>query len=213
VVLSERTTRAALRLAETSQSGRRIDLGRSLRLERSFDRLWLYVDGAVGQIAGGSAAPVAPVAAVRPMAIDSWGPGEAVLSWPGARYRVRWAPTSAWTAAFAADVEISPPAPTRRGGRLRRGSSRWSVRCVAEELEAPLRLRPWRAGDRIRLAEGSRKLKRLFGDRRVPVHRRRYLPLLVDVEDRVLWVPGVARSSSIDGVGETWTLDIEERDD
>lgn len=62
-------------------------------------------------------------------------------------------------------------------------------------LRFPLELRAWRAGDRIRLAYGSKKLKRLFQERRIGRGRRAALPVLSDSDGAVLWVVGVARSS------------------
>jgi tRNA(Ile)-lysidine synthase len=56
----------------------------------------------------------------------------------------------------------------------------------------PLSLREWRAGDRIRLAGGTRKLKKLFNERRVPVGERSRVPVLVDAHGSVLWVAGLA---------------------
>lgn len=59
---------------------------------------------------------------------------------------------------------------------------------------APLELRTWRPGDRIRLAYGTKKLKKLFAERRVPASERTRIPVLSDERGRVLWVVGVARS-------------------
>ena len=63
-------------------------------------------------------------------------------------------------------------------------------------LSFPLTVRSWRAGDRIRMPYGTKKLKKLFGEARIPAARRGELPVLVDAEDAVLWVPGVARSAA-----------------
>jgi tRNA(Ile)-lysidine synthase len=59
---------------------------------------------------------------------------------------------------------------------------------------APLELRAWRPGDRIRLAYGTKKVKKLFMERRVPASERTRIPVLSDERGRVLWVIGVARS-------------------
>jgi len=58
----------------------------------------------------------------------------------------------------------------------------------------PLEMRGWRSGDRIQLPYGTKKLKKLFSERRIAVSERKQLPVLVDERGRVLWVPGVARS-------------------
>jgi tRNA(Ile)-lysidine synthase len=61
-------------------------------------------------------------------------------------------------------------------------------------LDQNLELRGWRKGDRIRLGYGTKKLKKLFAERRIPASQRASVPVLTDQSGRVLWVPGVARS-------------------
>lgn len=61
-------------------------------------------------------------------------------------------------------------------------------------LRFPLELRAWHAGDRIRLAYGSKKLKKLFRERRVGRARRKAVAVLSDAAGDVLWVVGLARS-------------------
>ncbi len=65
-----------------------------------------------------------------------------------------------------------------------------------DSVHFPLLVRGWAPGDRIRLKVGSRKLKKVFGDDRIPLRERHCLPLLVEHEDQVLWVPGIVRSVS-----------------
>ena len=61
---------------------------------------------------------------------------------------------------------------------------------LVDMARLPLELRAWRPGDRIRLAAGSRKLKKLFNDWRVERPERTRTPVLVDDAGRVLWVAG-----------------------
>jgi len=102
-------------------------------------------------------------------------------------------------------VEI--PSPGRGRGTLRLGGTAWTVRWRLKDREAgrgmafavdalrfPLTVRGWRPGDRIRLGGGTRKLKKVFGERRIPVRRRGRIPVLVDAGGAVLWVVGVVRS-------------------
>lgn len=118
----------------------------------------------------------------------------------------------------AEDRELLIPGPEAGEGHLVVGGrtlrARWgraaasppSPRRVALPVAGghfPLRLRGWRPGDRIRLGGGTRKLKRLFGERRVPVARRGRIPVLADAAGRVLWVPEVAVAREIEGSGET----------
>ncbi|HET9986676.1 MAG TPA: tRNA lysidine(34) synthetase TilS [Longimicrobiales bacterium] len=62
-------------------------------------------------------------------------------------------------------------------------------------IHFPLELRSWRPGDRLRLATGTKKLKKLFAERRVPRSARAHVPIVAEVGGRVLWAVGVARAS------------------
>jgi len=73
----------------------------------------------------------------------------------------------------------------------------------------PLLLRGWLPGDRVRTQAGTRTLKRLFNDRRVPLGARARVPVLADARGRVLWVAGLQRGAPPPGRGEPGvTLEI-----
>ena len=99
------------------------------------------------------------------------GPGAGRFVAGGQKYAARWTPAG-------------------QGARAGHAAS-----FDPSSLRFPLELRAWRAGDRIRLAYGSKKLKRLFQERRIGRGRRAALPVLSDSDGAVLWVVGVARSS------------------
>jgi tRNA(Ile)-lysidine synthase len=70
----------------------------------------------------------------------------------------------------------------------------WRARLPAG---AVLTARPWRAGDRMRVAPGgaARRVKRFFGDARVAgVDRAGWPVVLVDGE--IVWIPGVRRAAA-----------------
>jgi tRNA(Ile)-lysidine synthase len=113
--------------------------------------------------------------------------------------------------AAAADRPLTIPEPgTGRGDVLiggRRFEVTWSATSASDEpaeafdtttLRFPLELRSWRPGDRIRLAYGSKKLKKLFVERRVARQSRSRIPVLVDSSDRVVWVVGIARAMGME---------------
>ena len=75
-------------------------------------------------------------------------------------------------------------------------------------LETGLVLRAWRAGDRIRLPYGTKKLKKLFAEHRVAASERARIPVLTDFHGRVLWVVGVARSIDALSPGSDPVLNI-----
>lgn len=96
-------------------------------------------------------------------------PGVARVSLGGCRYRVTWG-----TEAPGCDP-------------------RWAVELPLAALDFPLRLRGPRPGDRIRLRRGSRKLKRLFNELRIPRSERPGTPVLAQGE-RILWVAGIGEA-------------------
>ena len=74
-------------------------------------------------------------------------------------------------------------------------SGRGSTAAVqADSLLVPLTVRNRRPGDRMRPlgAPGHRKLQDLFVDRKVPRAERDRVPVIVDTQDRIVWVVGVA---------------------
>lgn len=88
----------------------------------------------------------------------------------GATFRVWWHP--------------GPPRPDEgAAGAFRSG------------LALPLAVRAWLPGDRIRLDYGSKKLKKVLLEARIPPGARRRTPVLVDAGGAVLWIPGVARAA------------------
>ena len=81
--------------------------------------------------------------------------------------------------------------------------SPWVERFSVSGLEFPVTLRGWSSGDRMKHSYGSKKLKKIFGEKHVAMEERSRTPVVVDGKERVLWVPGVARSSLLlPGVGD-----------
>jgi tRNA(Ile)-lysidine synthase len=85
-------------------------------------------------------------------------------------------------------------------GEVPRGGGTWRV--ILAEPHYPLVLRGWRAGDRIRLGYGSKKLKKLLAERRLDRRARARVPVLVDGRGDVLWVVGLARAEGIGASAE-----------
>lgn len=78
----------------------------------------------------------------------------------------------------------------------------------AEVASEKLELRAWRAGDRIRLPYGTKKLKKLFAERRIAASERANIPVLADAQGRVLWVIGLERSVDVPAAGADNVLNI-----
>jgi tRNA(Ile)-lysidine synthase len=85
-------------------------------------------------------------------------------------------------------------------GRVAYGDGEVTCEAVADggldgdALGAALELRPWRDGDRMRPAGGTRTLQDLFTDRKIPRERRRRVPVAVSGGE-IAWVPGVATAA------------------
>lgn len=105
----------------------------------------------------------------RPLRIHAFGSGTGVFVVGGRRLRATWS-------------SEAPP------------SGQWCEAFDPQGVELPLTLRGWRPGDRLRLPYGTKKLKKLFGERRIPARERSGVPILVDGRGVVLWVPELARS-------------------
>jgi tRNA(Ile)-lysidine synthase len=67
----------------------------------------------------------------------------------------------------------------------------------ADEVPVPLLVRPLRGGDRCRPfgRAGEKKVKEILIERKIPREERWGRPVVCDREGRILWIPGVARSS------------------
>lgn len=118
--------------------------------------------------------PEASGADDAPLLITGVEAGQAACSVGGRRLRLRWSMGANASGAAVAD-----------------GSS---ARFDPSSLRFPLMVRGWRAGDRIRLGYGSKKLKKLFLERRLARARRARTPVLTDRDGTVLWVIGVAQA-------------------
>ncbi|MCG8469386.1 MAG: tRNA lysidine(34) synthetase TilS [Gemmatimonadetes bacterium] len=66
----------------------------------------------------------------------------------------------------------------------------WTASFPRSALTFPLRVRAPRPGDRIRTEAGTRKIKKLLNERRVPRSERPRVPVVVGADRVVLWVAG-----------------------
>lgn len=119
--------------------------------------------------APGTAPPAPPDAPLVIARADA--PGEARLVVGGTEWTARWC---------AGDADGA--------------GEEWTMRLAIDRVRFPLTLRGRAPGDRVRTRAGTRPLKKLLGEARVPVRRRGTLPVLADAAGAVLWVPGVARA-------------------
>lgn len=76
--------------------------------------------------------------------------------------------------------------------------SPYEARFDAALLQAPLFIRNRRPGDRMRVdgLNGSKKVKDIFIDDKVPASLRERIPVLTDADGSLLWIPFIRRSDA-----------------
>ncbi|RDW16868.1 tRNA lysidine(34) synthetase TilS [Oceanobacillus chungangensis] len=74
-------------------------------------------------------------------------------------------------------------------------SDPYQYTCNIDQVTRPLHIRTRRAGDRMswKGLKGSKKLKDIFIDSKIPIKERDSWPILVDHNDEVLWVIGLKK--------------------
>jgi tRNA(Ile)-lysidine synthase len=109
--------------------------------------------------------------------------GGQLFRWDGGRQR--FGATEWWLEAFEHPLPPLVPSP-REAGRLR-------ALLDPRLLPVPWRMRTRRAGDRFHPLGFAQpvELRRFLQSRHVPRFDRDRLPLLVDAQDRIVWIPGV----------------------
>lgn len=83
----------------------------------------------------------------------------------------------------------------------------------AERIAAGLRVRSFRAGDRIRPIgmDGTRKAKKIFIEQRVPIEQRSGFPM-VTLDEEVAWMPGLKRGRvALIGSDTRWVMRVDAR--
>jgi tRNA(Ile)-lysidine synthetase-like protein len=136
----------------------------------------------------------------RPLVIAEPGTGAAQAVLGDQSYDVAWTVRARETLSRAAQT-ISNDAPSVRHD---------APTFDASALRFPLELRAWRPGDRIRLTYGTKKLKKLFAERRVGRASRAVVPVLADAGGHILWARGLARVAGLEaGAGtEAFTIEV-----
>nr|WP_231571339.1 hypoxanthine phosphoribosyltransferase [Paenibacillus sp. VKM B-2647] len=158
-------SRRAIVQADTPQLA--LDLGGGCRLVREYERI---------EFRRGTDASAQSVSYHYKM-----GEGERLLPIPEIGAELRVEPVSA--------VSL-----TDSDGLAEAGAG--SAVFAADRLAFPLTVRTRRSGDRMRPfgLNGSKKVKDIFIDEKVPQHLRDRMPIVADAEGRIIWIPGVKRS-------------------
>ncbi|MCF3944455.1 tRNA lysidine(34) synthetase TilS [Oceanobacillus alkalisoli] len=80
----------------------------------------------------------------------------------------------------------------------------YSLYIPVEKVTFPLHVRTRKDGDRMswKGLRGSKKLKSVFIDAKVPLHKRASWPIVVDDEDHILWLIGLKKSKQTEEDGK-----------
>lgn len=75
-------------------------------------------------------------------------------------------------------------------------TSNYCIRLNSEEVKLPLYIRFKTNGDKMAVKglNGTKKVKDIFIDSKLPMSKRNSFPILVDDDDTILWLPGLKKS-------------------
>ena len=73
-----------------------------------------------------------------------------------------------------------------------------------DDISFPLHVRTRRIGDRMKLRKtnGSKKIKDIFIDAKIPIGERDKWPIVVDSKENVIWIPGIKKSKFTKSINE-----------
>mgnify|MGYP001118297335 CR=1 FL=1 len=76
-------------------------------------------------------------------------------------------------------------------------NSNFCIKLDSREITFPLHVRTRKNGDRIKVKNlnGTKKVKDILIDEKVPINEREKIIILTDNEDNILWIPGIKKSS------------------
>ena len=76
------------------------------------------------------------------------------------------------------------------------------IKLCYNDIELPFSVRPWKYGDEIKMQFGTKKLSRLFIDKKIPKDLRNEIPVITDAKDNIIWVYSIAKSNTINEIRE-----------
>lgn len=76
-------------------------------------------------------------------------------------------------------------------------NSNFCIKLESSEIALPLHVRTRKNGDKIKVKNlnGTKKVKDILIDEKVPIKEREKIIILTDNEDSILWIPGIKKSS------------------
>lgn len=81
-------------------------------------------------------------------------------------------------------------------------------RLNTDEINLPLYVRNKKNGDyiNVRGMDGSKKVKEIFIEKKIPINKRNIYPILIDDKDNVLWVPNLKKSKFVKKKNEKYDI-------
>lgn len=75
-------------------------------------------------------------------------------------------------------------------------NSNYCIKLNSKEIELPLHIRNKHDGDKIKIKNlnGTKKVKDIYINEKIPLSKRNNLPIIVDNNNEVLWLPGIKKS-------------------
>ncbi len=75
-------------------------------------------------------------------------------------------------------------------------NNNYYCRLNSDDIALPLNIRTRKAGDKMKVKglNGSKKIKDIFIDEKIPVSQRDLWPVVVDSKDVIVWLPGLKKS-------------------
>ncbi len=75
-------------------------------------------------------------------------------------------------------------------------TTNFTIRLNSKEIKLPLHIRNINVGDKIEIKglNGTKKVKDIYIDNKIPIDERKNIPLLVDDNNTILWILGIKKS-------------------
>jgi tRNA(Ile)-lysidine synthetase-like protein len=203
ISLSRGGTRAAAEFIKRGRSGGSVRPARGMRVSRSFDCLLIEVEEEVAN---------AEEEGSEAIELHRAG-GHGRVRIGDRTFSVTWGRDRQTDAGKARISEGDRDGSvTCDRGRAGGGQLAARVALAVRPEHFPLVLRSRVAGDRISMPGGTRKLKKQFGDWKIPVAERERIPVLADRQGRIVWVAGlgIARWARPSREGTNFFVEIED---
>ena len=86
--------------------------------------------------------------------------------------------------------------------------SNYILRINSKEIKLPLHIRNRKEKDKMEVKNlhGSKKVKDIFVNEKIPLNKRNTWPIVVDDEDTLLWIPGVKKSQFDKNIDEEYDI-------